>query len=487
MANSSERITRPACLIVEVSDQAIRLLEGGAEREGFRATSCAEVPIPEGMDFSDTAQRNALRDRLRQAVRESCHVRDATVVLSEGLASVRTMTVPAAARASLRSIVELRVEAEMPIPLEQAAWGYCTWQDGRATGEVSVLLAVARAGEVRRRLSLLADAGLRPRQLRVGVLALREAYRRSAAYAAAGSVCLLSLGPDAATVAFLEDDRLRWCRYLRAGAGEAPWPALCRELRESIRYFTAERGGAPPQKLVAFGAGSRTPEFGRALADALGLEVSAAPAIAGFSLDAAEGGPETAADWAAAIGALLERLSEDDSGIDLLPSLARRPRRSEAERAARRSMAALALGIVLALALVANSLWMKAARLAMVGRALDEATARQPSSAPLERELSAASTVARERMPWLDVLREISQLAPPGVTLKHAALQKDTAIDLRGTAPDYQSVEQLARKLNGAQWLQRAAPTQMREAKGGVEFGISCRLRGRPGTRRDRE
>jgi len=451
-------------LVVDLGDNAVRLLEGIVSAEGVRLTTHAELPLPADVDLADERERGALAERLRAILEERFGGRDATIVLTEGLAMLRTLTLPASTQANLRSIVELRVETEVPLPGDGAAWDFTAAVE--SDGDISVLLAVARTDDVLARLRLLKEAGIRPQSVRVGLLALCAAYSRSDACVDGEDVCLLDVRGDVAAAVFLQRGRPVWHRELLVGNGN-----LARELGQCTRYYSTEFDRPTIGRLVLLG------HLPQPLPAALGMEVVDRPTISAVTFEPGADGLDVHGDWTAAIGAMFHQLDAGGKAMDLLPSLVASEKPEVRDHNPAHTVAAVAAAVVLCLALVANSLWIKRSRLHSVRQALTDLKATQREALSLEKELAFLTKLEKEKTPWLDVLKELSELAPPGVTLRSMLLQKKGTVDLTGVATDYQSVSVFAEKLKASTWFHDAKPTNMHKPKREIEFRITCRIR----------
>ena len=199
------------------------------------------------------------------------------VALPGALVSTHLITLPFSDPRRIEQVLPAEVEGVIPFDLGEVVWDAVVL--GQSAGKTEVLVGVVKKTDLREHLDTLAAAGIEPRVVTLGPMALAALGERGMLGAegeAPATAALLEAGPDRADLALLDAGRPVLARAL-ATAGAQAWdeavvnPAararllstLVRDLKISLR---ARR--ASPERLLLAGVLAGLPEA----ADHLGAE-----------------------------------------------------------------------------------------------------------------------------------------------------------------------------------------------------------------------
>lgn len=148
------------------------------------------------------------------------------------VATHRVLVLPFTDRKRLDQTVPFELETQLPFELDEAVVDYqVLGQDGDSA---VVLAAFAPKTAVRAHLAALAAAGIDPRIVDLAPLAAVNVLRLAEA-GRTGASALVALDRDRATIAVLEEGRLRGLRTLSRGAGRnGDLEAVTRDVRWSL-------------------------------------------------------------------------------------------------------------------------------------------------------------------------------------------------------------------------------------------------------------
>ena len=154
---------KPGLLGIDIGDDAVRVVELGRRRGALQHWHSGMAALPPGVIFEGNVDDiDALASLLRQACQASGS-RCSRVALAMPISSLITQTVRLPAGLpdeQLEILVELEAAQYMPFSVEEASLDFCIMGRDQDSGELEVLLVVARRSEVQRRLDAAAKAGL---------------------------------------------------------------------------------------------------------------------------------------------------------------------------------------------------------------------------------------------------------------------------------------------------------------------------------------
>ncbi len=370
----------------------------------------------------------------------------------------RILTLPFRDRKRLDQTVPFELETQLPFELDDAVVDY---QVLGHDGDAAVVLAAFVPKEaVRQHLAALAAAGLDPRAVdlaplaAVNVLRLAEPGRH-------GACALVALDRGRATVAVLEDGRLRGLRALSHGAGvNGDLDAVTRDVRWSL---LALAGDAALESLALWVGGDAAdrPDVAPALERALGI---APQAVGTLSL---AGVPITSRREQAAFAAPLGLALREDAGALHLDFRRGEFAYHREREALWRSLGAAGALALVALLLMVTSFVLEGRRLAArrdqlrsdirsifttalpnVRTIVNEKAQLGSEIATLEKQRSIYGGLAPSAPRAIDLLKAITVGVPTDVQLdiEELALDGET-LRLRGSTRAYEGVEAVKRAL----------------------------------------
>ena len=397
-----------------------------------------------------------------------------TVGLPRSLVTMRSVSMPAVGEEELKGILDYEVERHVPFPPEDAAYDFQVLE--KDAEKATVLLAAARKDEVGRYLSLLGEAGIKPTALGVSTCASLNALLYNQGRGAKPVTALIDLRNGEAEIGVAKGGTLRYCRYLKLGS-LAPLDVLLPEISGLLAHLEGQ-GGQHEGRIALSGSGGGRGDLLHHLAERTGLEVEF---LRPFQRIRGEGvDPHTAQSLGAAVGLALNGLVNLPLRIDLLPKEMVPPRR---EPGLATTFRLLALIVALGLAYGVNEAIRER-------RALADVTARvnqvRTEAAKVEQvkgdvtklnsQITVLEKIHREDTKKLDLLRELVQILPKGVTLTLFSVEgREVRIggSITGPASDLISIFEQSKFFENAQFTSpvasRGAETQDFQIKAFIE------------------
>jgi hypothetical protein len=383
----------------------------------------------------------------------------------------RVWTLPVVAPAKLRPMVGHRLEADLPIPLEQLEWG-CRAAQGTSGHEAGVLAQAVRRDRLSRQIDALHAADLLPTTITTeaeGIAAL--ATDALALSTAAGPVPLILAGRREWTLALLHGGLVQAAR--RTTVEPETTDAVIRELWQVIQ---AETAGSGISELVWIGDPQAEGPLS-SLASMLGV-----PLVTGVADLRQESGepiaPEDLADYAVAIGLALAALHQREDVIRLgglaLETAGGPQNRIEKLLARPKRLAAWGVGLAAA-ALVIQVF----ATRSETGRMTGAVAAAQTTPAPgLDDKVRAMQRLERYRIDIESIMKEVARVLPDSTNITSVQLSRDRKLVLKGTSKDPKAASVLADALrNKSPRFTSVKPERAAPGQGG-EFSIAAEVVG---------
>lgn len=191
------------------------------------------------------------------------------VALPGALVSTHLITLPFSDPRRIEQVLPAEVEGAIPFDPGEVVWDAAIL--GQVGGKTEVLVGVVKKSDLREHLEVLAAAGIEPRVVTLGPLALAALGERGMigeTGAAPATAALLDAGPDRADLTLLDGGRPVMARALAAANAQA-WDeaavdanartrllsTLVRDLKISLRARKAS-----PERLLLAGALASLPE-----------------------------------------------------------------------------------------------------------------------------------------------------------------------------------------------------------------------------------
>jgi Tfp pilus assembly PilM family ATPase/Tfp pilus assembly protein PilN len=428
------------------------------------------------------AERESALKRLLEGLLDRLPLRPAliTVGLPRRLVTMRSITLPPVGEEELKAILDYEVDRHIPFPLDEAYYGYQVVDRGPESA--TILLAAARKEDVRRHVALLEEAGIRPTALGVSTFAAFNAVRYNQGRDTGLVTALVDLRNGEAEIGLAKSGVLQYSRYLMLGSAaprDVVVPELCGLLdRLDLDVKTARTG-----RIALSGTGGGRGDLLQYLAERTGLQVEA---FSPFQRVRAHGiDSDSAQSLGAAVGLALNGLVTLPMQIDLLPREMAPPRRDPSLTLTFRL---LALVLVLGAAYLVSGAIRERRALADLTVRVDQARAEAETVEHLKSDLAALNSqivdlenIDRSEIRKLDVLRELVQILPKGVTLTQFSVDgRDARIvgSIAGSASSLITILEESPVFENAQFTSpvasRGADTQ--------DFHIKARLEGRRGS-----
>lgn len=368
-------------------------------------------------------------------------------------ATLRRLSLPAAARENPARLLALQIEAQFPLPPGELAWGFAALPSGPETGALREFLVVAL------RKSLLDEHAARltrilPNAGATAVFSLAALARRGAAPRAGGAFGILEVGEQRSELITFDDRGPVSLRVILWGGAQAEdTDALARllDLPAGAKLYLSASDPAVQSSLLSIAARLSAP--GGTVCEVLGTG----------------GAGKTAATRGA------QRLAEQGDGILSLRPDVETAAPSVPARNWRWAMAAAGL-LLLSFALrYAEPMLFRSG----VSKRLAEVTRYRGSLPEIERELNFLEYIRSNQPPCLDTLAVIAQATSPGLKLDSLSVARRGDVSFRGMAPNPQAPGQMRAKLIESGFFSKVTVEEQTPAPQGqnVTFRISAMLR----------
>lgn len=338
-----------------------------------------------------------------------------TVGLPRRLVTMRTVSMPAVGEKELKGILEYEVERYIPFPPEAAQYDFQVLE--RDAEKVTVLLAAARKEEIGRYLAFLEEAGIKPTALGVSTFASLNALLYNGNRGGETLTALVDLRNGEAELGVAKAGVFRYARYIPIGQ-VAPLDALLPDLTGLLAHLEAN-GGAQAGRITLSGSGAGRGDLLHHMAERTGLSVEFFQPFQRIKATGVD--PQVALSLGAAVGLALNELTPLPLDIDLLPEAVAPPRRDPIlGTTVRLVVLILALGLAYIVGEAIGerrALAELTARLAKVQAEAAKVDQLKGEVASLSSKIAALDKIDREEVRKLDVLKELVQVLPKGVTL----------------------------------------------------------------------
>jgi Tfp pilus assembly PilM family ATPase/Tfp pilus assembly protein PilN len=364
-----------------------------------------------------------------------------TIGLPRSLVTMRSVSMPAVGEEELKGILDYQIERHIPFLPEEAQYDFQVLE--KDPEKATVLLAAAKKDEISKYLGLLEEAGIKPTALGVSTFASFNTLAYNQGGAPVPLSVLIDVRDGEAEMGVAKDGTLRYCRYLSLGPA-TPLDVLLPELSGLLAHLE-DGGDARMGRISLSGTGAGRGDLLHHLAERTGLEVEF---LHPFRRIQARGvDPQMASSLGAAVGLALNGLVSLPLDIDLLPKELAPPRRDPDLGTTFRLLALIAaLGLAYGVSEAVRERRALAELAAKVNQLQTEAAKVEQLKgevAALGSQIAAIGKIDRQEVRKLDVVRELVQILPKGVTLTLFSVEgRDVRIggSITGSASDLISI-----------------------------------------------
>ena len=409
---------------------------------------------------------------------------EATIVFNSRRAVCRLLELADAPASQVNSMVSLRLELELPFPVEETTWVCKPVENGRATVSQGLLIAAVTADVAE------AEDALRAKGIRPGAVEFAPAGLAELALASGGgledTVAVADLGVSGVTLAILHAGALRYARHMETGIdghdGMAEWvPRVVSELKQSMCDYLLRTDAGPPSRLIASGQVLRIEGLLDELGEALGMPVDRAPwpdmvQVAGevSSTD------DLLADYPACLGVLLAAHRRLRNESTVAPPLRTEVQRFRLEKLDLRGKRAglLAANIVALVAFVGALMAGQALRLRAAERVIEGSRPLLSQLDRLQEEVSLLQYEGKRQRPMLDALLALSEIFPSEIQIETLSIDAKGKVSIAGQTKSVETVSDEAVAAMEASPL-FASPQFLgaTKKKDTYSFSMTCNLR----------
>lgn len=387
-----------------------------------------------------------------------------TLGLPRRLVTMRSISIPAVGEEEMKGIVDYEVERHIPFPLEEAQYDFQVL--AHDAEQATVLLAATKKEEIGRYLTLLREAGITPTALGVSTFASFNTLFYNQGGGAEPVKALIDLRDGEVELGLAKNGVLRYSRCVTLDPA-APLERLVSELSALVGYLDAN-GDRHAGRISLSGTSAGKGDLLRHLGERTGLEVEFLQPFQ--RIKAKDVDPQAAHSLGSAVGLALHGLVALPLDIDLLPKELAPPRRDPNLATTFRLLALIA---VLGVVFLVNGAIRERRALADLTVKLDQVKTEAAKVEQLKGEvgvlagqIATLQTIDQEETRKLDILRELIQILPKGVTLTLFGVDKrEVRIGgtISGSASDLISILEQSSLFENAQFT---SPVAQRGAEG---------------------
>ena len=464
------------------TQDALRVATVQSGFRGFAIQDVCSVPLPAAGTPAERLQAGLIALELQPPLGPDDSI---AVALPGALATSHVLTLPFADSKRIEQVLPAEVEGAIPFDLEEVVWDWAILT--QAGGKTEVLIGVVRKAVLREHLDLLSAAGIDPRVVTLGPLALAALGERgilTSEGAPALSAVILDAGPDRADLALVDDGRPVLARAL-AAAGASAWEAaatdpnararmlatLSRDLKISLRTRKMT-----PQRFLLAGRLASLPDAAERL--------SAEAQVPAEAIALPSGGPDDALALGLALRAQLPRGRINFRKDEFAFTKDLSQLRGKAVRFGVAAAALLLLGLILGIARLSSLRSQAAAYDEAVCNATNRilgtcTTDYRQAIAQLSGGRSRAAGIPR--VSAADVLAELVAHMPEGaMPLLDDVEVTTTTVRVKGTADNFGKVDEIVSSLRKDKCFGEIKPAKTDKAREGnkvtfaFDFAYTC-------------
>jgi len=460
------------CAINEATLQIVKFISPGRFRK--EVANLQELSLPPDKDAKLISQI------ISQAFRKLDYKNQPIIIcLPRYLATCRLLKIPSAIPSEVERIASLQAPRYLPYAAQELVSASQVIDVDKA-GYSHANLIIAHKDVINRSIAYFAD--LKPKKISVYLSSygLLNLYNQLKA-ADAKPVIFIDANAQEAELAIIEKRKLLYSRAFKFSFAEVNWDKLfSAEVNKTLGVYSRELARHPPEKIYLCANTKTTEGFLRVLKENLDLplEIVRLPEKIKFSplaLSALEGLQDSFATLAG-LG-----IDEPPDSLNLLPFSLKEKRRGLTRKREYLKLGLLILSIIIIWIIGLNKTIDNKA--GYVGRLKTELAKIAREARPLEeteKRLKFMETRQQKKASCLDIVYELHQIIPDGVSLVNLNFDEDKEIVLRGQSGELNSLFEFMQRLEKSSVFKKfnckiRYATQKKTPTGEfVDFEISC-------------
>lgn len=237
---------------IDIGTQSVRGAVIRTSMRAFEVERYVELPIPALAAGQRHAPASVIASAVRDLIQQLPSSPDSVMASVDGMrGSLRTITIPAAARKRAAEVLPFELEALLPFAPEEAVIDF--QEQGLREGQLSLLTAAVPEAAVAETLAPWNDTGVQPRELCLGALAL-EGVLPFLVQPPEEAWLLVHVDTESCDACVMLDGRVELCRTFDEGQSSLATGsnAVQAALHQTVMKYRAE-GGPLIRRLIIMG------------------------------------------------------------------------------------------------------------------------------------------------------------------------------------------------------------------------------------------
>ncbi len=469
---------------LDIGFDSIKVVELRKGKEGIELTQARLIEISPALNNEKAEEKKRMKEALEKALGGAGAMKGKTISLAAHGPSVyiRYVKLPPVDTTRVAQIVNYEAQQQIPLPLEEVIWDYQILK--KKAMDINVVLVATKSELIKKRLEDVAAFRMEPEIVDYSPLASYNCLKFNQELPEEATSVLLDIGAKSTEMSIEREGNLCWTGSIPMGGHDltqaiqrsfglsfaeaeklkreevidlgneekkftqAVTPLLSRlvsDIERSLAFFQAELGEATKatiNQVLLSGGGAKLANLDKFLGRELGIEVRKVSPLRNIHLSNGFPLPGQEASFAVAIGLALRPLTKCASEISLLlPELARKKEFQKKKGDFILSFVLVALIAAMAYAFTLQGYDLEKNRLEAIKEGLEKY---QRYSEPIKilrgeigastEKLEALRDLTKGRNFWLEVLLELSRIAPEEVKLNSFS-QEEGILILTGEAP----------------------------------------------------
>ena len=286
--------TRHRCAGVDITAQAIKVVELSRSQGEFRLQAYAIEPLPAGLmnDLTRSGAESVIRVLLKALEKAGVMARDAVVAMPDELLISKTLEVESGlSEADLELHVRLEAEQYVPYAFEDVALDFeVQGFSSNHAGQVAVQMVACRQEALEWYRSVLIGAGLTPRVVAVQTHALARGVEAMVPdFSQQEAVAMVDFGSPVTLLSIVRQGQVIYSRELLFGQGSAGAQgfeeSVVQHLGLGLEQFVESGAAGVVGMIVLAGAAATTPGLSQWIENRLGTPVRVANPFSAMDLN----------------------------------------------------------------------------------------------------------------------------------------------------------------------------------------------------------